>query len=58
MNLEPTAGDVAGVDALLQRLAAAVQAGDAAAYAALFLPEGAFMPPNEPAVVGRAAIEQ
>lgn len=58
MNVEPTADDVAGVDALLQQLAAAAQAGDAASYAALFLPDGAFMPPNQPAVVGRAAIEQ
>lgn len=58
MSVEPTSDDVARVDALLQRLAAAAQAGDAAAYAALFLPDGAFMPPDQPAVVGRAAIEE
>lgn len=37
--------------------AKAVNAGDARAVAMLYAPEGAEMPPNQPAVKGRAAIE-
>lgn len=52
-----TAADAAGIDSLLQRLSGAAQRGDAVGYAAQFDSAGALMAPNQPAAVGRAAVE-
>jgi uncharacterized protein (TIGR02246 family) len=49
--------DVAAIEAIPDAWAEATLAGDWAAVAALFTEDGVFMPPNEPAVEGRAAIE-
>jgi uncharacterized protein (TIGR02246 family) len=51
------AGDKASVEAFYREwMGAAAQKGPAA-YASYYAPEGQLLPPNEPPVVGRAAIE-
>ena len=49
--------DVAAIEASFESLAQAVRAGDGAGAAALYTQDAVFMPPNEPAVQGRVAIE-
>ena len=46
------------VEKVASAFAAAMNAGDAAAAAAVFAEDGAEMPPDRPAIRGRAAIEQ
>jgi ketosteroid isomerase-like protein len=45
-----------GVDQAREQHVAAVNAGDARAATDLFAPEGVFLPPNQPALQGTAAI--
>ncbi len=47
----------AAIDSLYDELVAAVAAGSAEGYAAAYDQDGAVLPPNVPAVLGRAAIE-
>lgn len=50
--------DSVAVSALYQQLVATGQRGDADAYAALFLENGAIATPNEPAAAGQAALRE
>lgn len=56
-SVDAAAADAAGIDSLLQRLSGAAQHGDAVGYASQFDSAGALMAPNQPAAVGRAAVE-
>jgi uncharacterized protein (TIGR02246 family) len=49
--------DVTAIRASTESFAEAIRAGDWAGVAALYTEDAVFMPPNEPAVQGRAAIE-
>jgi uncharacterized protein (TIGR02246 family) len=56
---EPLAAeDIAAIRATDSVFAGAVGAGDAAGIAALYLPDAHVLPPQAPAVEGRAAIQQ
>jgi ketosteroid isomerase-like protein len=49
--------DVAAIQAFYESYAQAIRAGEWAGAAAFYTQDAVFMPPNEPAVQGRAAIE-
>ncbi|UCC71601.1 MAG: DUF4440 domain-containing protein [Gemmatimonadota bacterium] len=49
--------DVAAIEAFQEAFAQAIRAGDWAGAAAFYTEDAVFMPPNEPAIQGRAAIE-
>jgi uncharacterized protein (TIGR02246 family) len=49
--------DLKAIDGVRDAHVAAVNAGDARAWAALFTDDGVQMPPNMPANIGRSAIE-
>jgi len=51
------AEDIAAINAIPREYEAAYNAGDAAGAAAIFADDGVSMPPNEPAVVGKEAIQ-
>ena len=51
------AADMEAINGVRDAYVAAENSGDAAGAAALFADNGMLMPPNEPAVSGRAAIE-
>lgn len=52
------AQDKGDIQKLEDKLAAALNAGDAAAAAAIYAEDATLMPPDSPAMKGRAAIEQ
>ena len=52
-----TAAGDAEIRQVVTDMTATVRTGDQAAIAALFAPNGVLVPPNEPVVVGRAAIQ-
>ena len=49
--------DIAAIRSALDEEMAASKAGDAAAFAACYTDDAVLMPPNEPAVVGKQAIQ-
>ena len=51
-----TEADVAAINRVLDEYAAALNAGDAAAYVALLTEDAVWMPPNVPALIGKEAI--
>ena len=55
---KPTAGDDAAIRAVADMYVKATLAGDAKAIAALYTEDATEMPPNQPAIKGRAAIQQ
>jgi len=56
-QMADTAADLAAIAQVREALVAADNAGDATAFAAQFAEDGALLPSNEPAAMGRAAVE-
>ena len=60
MNKDENTGkevDLKAIDSVRDAHVAALNAGDARAWAALFTDDGVQMPPNMPENIGRSAIE-
>ncbi len=55
---KPTAGDDAAIRGVADMYVKATLAGDAKAIAALYTEDATEMPPNQPAIKGRAAIQK